>query len=60
MNLLIIIAVLMVALLVIVPLIEKYSPQPSPETQQRMSRWILPLVGLGLVLALARQCMGPS
>lgn len=60
MNLLIIIAVLMLALLIAIPLIEKYSPRPSQQAQQRMSRWILPLLAIGLVLALARQCMAPA
>lgn len=58
MTLLLILSGLLLALIVLLPLIERYAPQPSPETQNRLSRWILPLVALGLVLAMLRQCGG--
>lgn len=56
MTLLTILGILLVALAVTIPLLERFSPRLSPQTQQRMSRWILPLVALGLVMALLRQC----
>lgn len=57
-NLLTILVVLFVALLVIVPMVERFAPRPTPEQTQRMSRWILPLVGLSLIIALIKQLMG--
>lgn len=57
-NLLTILAVLFVALLVIVPMVERFAPHPTPEQTQRLSRWILPLVGISLVIALIKQLMG--
>ncbi|MBD2858224.1 hypothetical protein IB286_04320 [Spongiibacter sp. KMU-158] len=52
MNLLIILGLLFLSLFLIIPLLEKRAPQLSSEQQQRLSRWILPLVGLSLVIAL--------
>lgn len=49
------IGVLVLALFIVVPLVERFGPRPSPEQTQKISRWILPLVGLSLVLALARE-----
>ena len=56
MTLLAILGVLALALVLIVPLIERHAPPTSAETQQRISRWILPLVAVALVLGLLRQC----
>ncbi|GAB3379544.1 hypothetical protein NCG89_16105 [Spongiibacter taiwanensis] len=56
MTLMLILSGLFLALLVVIPLIERYAPQPSTETQNKLSRWILPLVAVGLVLAMLRQC----
>jgi hypothetical protein len=56
-NLLTILAILFIALIVLVPLIEKFAPRPSPEQQANIRRWILPLVGLSLVLALFKSFM---
>mgnify|MGYP007051586100 CR=1 FL=1 len=56
MTLMLILGGLFLALLVVIPLIERYAPQPSAETQNKLSRWILPLVAVGLVLAMLRQC----
>jgi cadmium resistance protein CadD (predicted permease) len=39
-----------VALMVILG--ERFAKPASPEQMQRLSRWIMPLVGLGLVLSL--------
>ncbi|MBQ0758966.1 MAG: hypothetical protein KBT72_04840 [Zhongshania sp.] len=56
-NLLTILAFLFIALIVLVPLIEKFGPRPSPEQQSKIRRWILPLVGLSLILALFKSFM---
>lgn len=56
-NLFTILAFLFIALLVLVPLIERFAPRPSPEQQSKISRWILPLVGLSLVVALFKSFM---
>ncbi|POP51334.1 hypothetical protein D0911_18355 [Zhongshania marina] len=56
-NLLTILAFLFIALIVLVPVIEKFAPRPSPEQQAKISRWILPLVGLSLILALFKSFM---
>ncbi|WP_269620369.1 hypothetical protein [Zhongshania sp. BJYM1] len=56
-NLVTILAFLFIALLVFVPLIERFAPRASPEQQSKISRWILPLVGLSLVVALFKSFM---
>lgn len=56
-NLLTILAFLFIALIVLVPVIEKFAPRPSPKQQAKISRWILPLVGLSLILALFKSFM---
>ncbi|MEJ2680403.1 MAG: hypothetical protein P8176_02090 [Gammaproteobacteria bacterium] len=48
-----IIVILFVALIIIVPLIEKYGPRISEEDRVRYMRWLLPLVGLLLLIQLA-------
>ena len=50
MNVLIILGVLFVALVVIVPLIEKSNMRMSEEQMSKWGRWILPLVILVLVI----------
>jgi hypothetical protein len=57
-NLITILAVLFIALMVLVPMIERFGPRPSPEHQVKIRRWILPLVGLSLALALFKSFMG--
>ena len=47
-----ILAVLFIALIVIVPMIEKSSVRISQETQAKFARWILPLVVVALVIQL--------
>ena len=47
-----ILAVLFVALIVIIPMIEKSSIRISQETQEKFARWILPLVVIVLVIQL--------
>ncbi|MEJ2669217.1 MAG: hypothetical protein P8077_02825 [Gammaproteobacteria bacterium] len=48
-----IIVILFVALIIIVPLIEKYGPRISEEDRVRYMRWLLPLMGLLLLIQLA-------
>jgi hypothetical protein len=57
-NLITILAVLFIALMVLVPMIERFGPRPSSEQQVKIRRWILPLVGLSLALALLKSFMG--
>jgi hypothetical protein len=57
-DLLTILAILFIALIVLVPVIERFAPQASPEQQSKIRRWILPLVGLSLALALLKSFMG--
>ncbi|CAA0090402.1 Uncharacterised protein [Zhongshania aliphaticivorans] len=56
-QLLTILAVLFIALIVLVPIIERFGPRPSPEQQAKISRWILPLVGISLIIALFKSFM---
>ena len=51
-TLLSILALLFIALFVIVPLIERFAPKPTAEQTTKISRWILPLVGIMLVVGL--------
>lgn len=53
-TLLTILAVLFVALIIIVPLIEKYAPKGETRDYGNITRWIIPLVALLLVLQLFR------
>lgn len=45
---------LFIALIVIVPLIEKHGRRFSSEEMSKMSRWIWPLVAIMLILQLVR------
>ena len=51
-TLLSLLAVLFIALIIIIPLLERFAPKANPQQQAKLSRWILPLVGISLVLAL--------
>ena len=51
MTVLVILAVLFIALIVIVPLLERSKTRISDESVAKMSRWVLPLL---LVLALVQ------
>lgn len=53
-TLLTILAVLFLALIIIVPLVERYAPKGEPRDYGNLSRWIIPLVALLLVLQLIR------
>ena len=54
-TMLTLVGAIFISLFLLLPLIEKYAPRASPKQQQRLSRWILPLVAVGLVLALLKQ-----
>ncbi|MFN2361511.1 MAG: hypothetical protein ABR522_10620 [Marinobacter sp.] len=54
-TLLIILAVLFLALIVIIPLVEKYAPKGELKSFGNITRWIIPLMVLVLVLQLLRQ-----
>lgn len=52
MTAIIILAILFIALIVIVPLIEKSNLRVPEKTQAKISRWIWPLLGILLVAQL--------
>jgi hypothetical protein len=52
MTVFIILAVLFIALVVIVPLIERSNFRMSSEQMGRMGRWILPLLAIMLIIRL--------
>jgi len=47
-----IIAILFASLFLIIPLVEKFGPEPSPEKLQKITRWSTPLMII-LILAMA-------
>ena len=49
MALLKILGLLALALVILIPLIERFGPRPDEESLQRMNRWILPLAA-GLIV----------
>ena len=49
-NLLLILVILFAVLAILLPLIEKFGPEPDPEKIAKMSRWIVPLMLLAIVL----------
>jgi hypothetical protein len=50
MNLLIILAVLIIALMVLIPLLERSNFKIDPKTTAKISRWIIPsLIFIGVV-----------
>ncbi|MEP1217425.1 MAG: hypothetical protein ABJM11_02365 [Marinobacter sp.] len=53
-TLLTILAVLFLALLIIIPLAEKYAPKGEGRDYSKITRWIIPLMALVLVLQLFR------
>ena len=52
MEVLIILGVLFVALIIVVPLIERSNMRISSETASKVARWIWPLIMLSLVIQL--------
>lgn len=57
-TLLTILAVLFLALIVIVPLVEKYAPKGESRDYSKITKWIIPLIALFLVLQLLRHYFG--
>lgn len=53
-TLLTILAVLFLALIIIVPLVEKYAPKDQTRDYSRITRWIIPLMALLIVLQMIR------
>lgn len=52
--LLTILAVLFLALIIIVPMIEKYAPKGESRDYSKISKWLIPLMAVALVLQLFR------
>jgi hypothetical protein len=52
MTVLIILGVLFAALLIVVPLLERSNLRMSGEQMSKLGRWILPLIGVMLVVQL--------
>ena len=57
MEVLILLGVLFLALIIIVPLIERSKIRVSPQTAGKISRWIWPLIMILLVIQLIRMMM---
>lgn len=53
-TLLTILGVLFLALLIIIPLVERYAPKGEGRDYGNITRWIIPLMALILVLQLIR------
>ncbi|WP_152205724.1 hypothetical protein [Marinobacter changyiensis] len=53
-TLLTILAVLFLALIIIIPLVEKYAPKGEARDYGNITRWIIPLMALVVVLQLLR------
>ncbi|MDK8463508.1 hypothetical protein [Marinobacter sp. SS13-12] len=53
-TLLTILAVLFLALIIIVPLVEKYAPKDETRDYSNITRWFIPLMALVIVLQLIR------
>lgn len=53
-TLLTILAVLFLALIIIIPLVEKYAPKGEAHDYSRATRWIIPLMALLIVLQMIR------
>jgi len=49
-----ILAVLFLALIIIVPLVEKYAPKGESRDYSKISKWLIPLMAVALVLQLFR------
>jgi H+/Cl- antiporter ClcA len=50
MDLLLILGILAIALLIIIPILEKHGRAYTQEETKKLSRWIMPLVALLLVI----------
>ena len=49
-NLLLILGVLFLALVIILPLVEKFGPKQTDKEVSKMSRYIFPLVGILMII----------
>lgn len=58
MNAVILILVLFGALLVLLPLVERFGPRYSPEKMAKISRWIWPLLMILLFTQLLKAMLG--
>lgn len=58
MNVLIILGVLFLALIVLIPLVERFGKKYSSEEVSKISRWIIPLMGLLLLIQGLRYLFG--
>lgn len=57
MNLFIILGILFLALIIIVPLIERSNMRMSNESMAKMSRWFLPLIAIIAIAGLIKMLM---
>ncbi len=57
MNVFIILGVLFLALIILIPLLEKSNMRVSEETTAKISRWIWPLMGLVLIASMIKMFM---
>lgn len=52
MNAIIILAILFIALIIIIPLLEKSNWRMPEESQAKLSKWIWPMIGILLIVQL--------
>lgn len=57
-TLFIILVVLFAALFLIIPFLEKHASKGDAIDDRKISRWIIPLMALVLILAIARYYLG--
>lgn len=57
MTVLVILGVLFLALIIVVPLLERSKVRMSDQSMAKMSRWVWPLVGILLLAQLVRMLM---
>lgn len=58
MNVLMILGVLFLALIVVIPLVERFGKKYSAEEVSKISRWVMPLMGLLLLIQGLRYLFG--
>lgn len=57
-TLFIILVVLFAALFIIIPFLEKHASKGDAIDDRKISRWIIPLMALVMILAIARYYLG--
>ncbi len=57
MNVFIILGVLFLALIILIPLLEKSNMRVSEETTAKISKWVWPLMGVILVIGMFKAFM---